>query len=134
MTEFDPFAGAHQIAANIRASKFTARDALEAYLDRTERYNPDLNAIIFSDPDGARQRADDLDALAARDEWLGPLHGVPMTIKESYNIAGMPTTWGMPSLKDNYAETNALSVDRLNAAGVNLFGKTNVPLLLAAGL
>ncbi len=131
MTDFDPFAGAHQIAADIRAKKVTARDVLEAYLERTERYNPDLNAIIFSDPDGARQRADALDALAARDEWLGPLHGVPMTIKESYNIVGMPTTWGMPSLTNNYADTNALSVDRLNAAGVNLFGKTNVPLLLA---
>ena len=115
MTEFNPFAGAFQIAADIRAKKTTARDALEAYLERTERFNPDLNAIIFSDPDGARQRADDLDAMAARDEWARPLHGVPMTIKESYNVAGMPTTWGVPSLKDNYAESNALSVDRLNA-------------------
>ncbi|NKB57534.1 MAG: amidase [Alphaproteobacteria bacterium] len=131
MTEFNPFAGAFQIAADIRAKKITARDTLEAYLERVERYNPDLNAIIFSDPEGARRRADDLDTMAARDEWAGPLHGVPMTIKESYNITGMPTTWGVPSLKDNYSDSNALSVDRLNAAGVNLFGKTNVPLLLS---
>jgi len=131
MSSFNPFAGAAQIAADIQAGKITARDALEAYLERVERFNPALNAIIFSDPEGARKRADELDAMAARDEWCGPLHGVPMMIKESYNVAGMPTTWGVPSLKDNYAEENALSVDRLLAAGVNLFGKTNVPLLLA---
>jgi len=131
MTEFNPFAGATQIAEDIRSKKTTARAVLEAYLDRMDRYNPDLHAIIVSDPDAARLRADDLDSKAARDEWLGPLHGVPMTIKESYDVKGMPTTWGLPSLKDNYAATNALSVDRLLAAGVNLFGKTNVPLLLA---
>ncbi len=131
MSEFDPFAGAAQIAADIRTKKTTARDVLEAYLDRVERFNPALNAIVVSDFEGARQRADDLDTLAARGEWQGPLHGVPMTIKESYNIAGMPTTWGVPALKDNIAEKNAMTVDRLNNAGVNLFGKTNVPLLLA---
>ena len=131
MTDFDPFSGAAQIAADIRTKKTTARDVLEAYIDRVERFNPALNAIIVSDFEGARQRADELDALGARDQWQGPLHGVPMTIKESYNIAGMPTTWGVPELKDNIAETNALSVNRLNAAGVNLFGKTNVPLLLS---
>lgn len=131
MSDFDPFAGAAQIAADIRTKKITARDVLEAYIDRVERFNPTLNAIIVSNFEGARQRADELDALGAEDQWQGPLHGVPMTIKESYNIAGMPTTWGVPQLKDNIAESNALSVDRLNAAGVNLFGKTNVPLLLA---
>ena len=131
MSDFDPFAGAAQIAADIRTKQTTAREVLEAYLDRVERFNPALNAIVVSDFEGARQRADELDALAARGEWQGPLHGVPMTIKESYNIAGMPTTWGVPALKDNIADTNAMTVDRLNAAGVNLFGKTNVPLLLA---
>ncbi len=131
MTEFDPFAGAVQIAGDIRTKKTTARDVLEGYLDRVERFNPALNAIVVSDFEGARKRADELDSLAAKGEWQGPLHGVPMTIKESYNVAGMPTTWGVPALKDNIAETNAITVDRLNAAGVNLFGKTNVPLLLA---
>ena len=86
MTEFNPFAGATQIAEDIRSKKTTARAVLEAYLDRMDRYNPDLNAIIVSDPDAARLRADDLDSKAARDEWLGPLHGVPMTIKESYDV------------------------------------------------
>lgn len=131
MPDFDPFTGATQIAADIRAKKFTSRETLDAYLERVARFNPALNAIVSSDIDGARSRADALDAMAARGEWAGPLHGVPMTIKESYNVAGLPTTWGVPALKDNIAESNAMTVDRLLDAGANLFGKTNVPLLLA---
>src|SRR5207247_554543 len=69
-------------------------------------------------------------ALARRDTW-GPLHGVPMTIKESYDVAGLPTTWGVPTYKNNVATRNAVAVDRLLGAGVGSFGKTNVPLFLA---
>jgi amidase len=61
----------------------------------------------------------------------GPLHGVPRTIKESYDVVGMPTTWGVPALKDNYPNKSAVAVDRMLAAGVVLFGKTNVPIHLA---
>src|SRR6185437_4729316 len=61
---------------------------------------------------------------------LGPLHGVPMTVKESYNVTGLPTTWGFPPLKNNIAKSNALVVQRMLDAGVTLFGKTNVPLWL----
>src|SRR3974377_1312836 len=71
------------------------------------------------------------DAALAKDEVWGPLHGVPMTIKESYNVAGSPTTWGDPKLKDNVTTTSAIAVERLEKAGVVLFGKTNVPLMLA---
>ncbi|MDD9914002.1 MAG: amidase [Rhodospirillaceae bacterium] len=131
MNDFNPFAGAAQIAEDIRMRKTTARDVLEVYLARVERFNPALNAIICSDAEGARQRADELDRLGAEELWQGPLRGVPMTIKESYNVAGMPTTWGVPDLKDNIADSDAMSVARLKAAGVNLFGKTNVPLLLS---
>src|SRR6185437_1166483 len=69
-------------------------------------------------------------ALARGDNW-GPLHGVPITVKESYDVAGMPTTWGVPELKTNIPTRNALAVDRLLGAGAVLFGKTNVPLLLS---
>ena len=71
-----------------------------------------------------------VDASPRGQVW-GPLHGVPMTIKESYNVAGSPTTWGDPALKDNVTKGSALSVERLEKAGVVLFGKTNVPLMLA---
>src|SRR5207302_1122443 len=67
---------------------------------------------------------------ARRQVW-GPFHGVPMTIKESYDVAGLPTTWGVPAYAKNVATKNAVAVDRLLGAGVVLFGKTNVPLLLA---
>jgi len=62
---------------------------------------------------------------------MGPLHGVPMTIKESYQFAGAPTTWGLTEMKDNIASVDALAVQRLAAAGANVFGKTNVPVRLA---
>ena len=131
MTKFNPFSGAAQIAEDIRTRKTSACDVLDAYLERVERFNPALNAIICSNVEDARRRADELDKLGAEDLWQGPLHGGPMTIKESYNVAGMPTTWGMPDLKDNIVDSDAISVARLKSAGVNLFGKTNVPLLLS---
>jgi amidase len=130
MTE-PAFQSALQLAAAIRERKLGCRELLELYLRRIEHHNPALNAIVWLDGDGARKRADAADAALARGEIWGPLHGVPMTIKESYDVVGMPTTWGMPELKSNMPRRNALTVDRLLAAGVVLFGKTNVPLLLA---
>ena len=125
------FRSAKQLAADIRAKRVGCLELLEAYVARVEKYNPALNAIVAMDLEGARQRARAADQALRRGKAWGPLHGVPMTIKESYDVAGMPTTWGVPELKDNVATGNALSVDRLLAAGVVLFGKTNVPLMLA---
>lgn len=125
------FQSATEIARRIRDRKTTAREVLEHFLARTATYNPKLNAIIWMDADRARKRADAADAALAKGQIWGPLHGVPMTIKESYNVAGSPTTWGDPALKDNVTTDNALSVDRMEKAGVVLFGKTNVPLMLA---
>ncbi|MEZ5857027.1 MAG: amidase [Hyphomicrobiaceae bacterium] len=122
---------AAEIARLIREKKTTATEALEHFLTRVDTYNPKLNAIIWQDRERARLRAKAADAALAKGEIWGPLHGVPMTIKESYNVAGSPTTWGDPALKDNVTEGSALSVERLEKAGVVLFGKTNVPLMLA---
>ena len=122
---------AAEIARSIRDRKLTAAEVLEHFLARVDRFNPKLNAIVWQDRDRARARAKAADAALARGEVWGPLHGVPMTIKESYNVAGSPTTWGDPSLKENVTATSALSVERLEKAGVVLFGKTNVPLMLA---
>jgi amidase len=126
-----PFQSAAQLAAAIRAKKIGCRELLDIYLKRVERFNPVLNAIIATDLPAARRRAEAADTALARGEVWGPLHGVPMTIKESFDVVGMPTTWGMPELKENFPQRNALAVDRLVGAGVTLFGKTNVPLLLA---
>jgi amidase len=125
------FQSAVAIARQIRQRKISASDALEHFLARVAKYNPRINAIIWLDADRARARAKAADAALAKGEIWGPLHGVPMTVKESYNVAGSPTTWGDPNLKNNVTETSALAVERLEKAGVVVFGKTNVPLLLA---
>lgn len=125
------FRSAKQLAQDIRRRKVGSLEALDAFLARMERFNPTLNAIVVTDVEGARRRARQADAALRKGKVWGPLHGVPMTIKESYDVAGMPTTWGLPALKDNIAPRNALAVDRLLAAGVVLFGKTNVPAWLA---
>src|SRR5712691_11068165 len=126
-----PFRSAKQLAADIRKKKIGCLELLDLYLARIEKYDGALNAVVVRDFDGARSRARAADrALSKRDVW-GPLHGVPMTIKESYDVAGLPTTWGVPASRNNIATKNAIAVDRLLGAGVALFGKTNVPLYLA---
>ena len=101
------------------------------FLARAERYNGALNAVIAWQVETARERARAADAAAAKGEFWGPLHGVPMTIKESFDVAGFPTTWGDPAFKDHRATTNSLLAQRMIDAGATLFGKTNVPLNLA---
>jgi amidase len=130
MTELH-FRSATGLAADIRTRRIGCRDLLEHYLERVERYNPTLNAIVATDLAGARHRADEADAALSRGEAWGPLHGVPMTVKESFNVAGLPTTWGAVQFKNNIGHDNALAVTRLLAAGAVIFGKTNVPLMLA---
>ena len=125
------FKTATELAAMIKSKEIGAEELLDHYIDRVERYNPSLNAIIVMDVERGRERARQADAALAKGEVWGPLHGVPMTIKESYNVAGLPTTNGRPDMKDNIAESDALAVERLKAAGVVLFGKTNVPINLA---
>ena len=122
---------AREQARLVRAGEISASDLLAQTLERVERFNPALNAVIHMDLDAARSRAAEADAATARGESWGVLHGVPMTIKESFDIVGMPSTWGVPDLKDNIATRNCLVVDRLLAAGAILYGKTNVPLMLS---
>ncbi len=125
------FKTASQLADMIERRDIGCEELLDLYLKRVDRFNPTLNAIIVLDAERARERAREADSALAQGERWGPLHGVPMTIKESYNVAGTPTTWGDPQMKNNIADEDALSVQRLKAAGVVLFGKTNVPLGLA---
>ncbi len=126
-----PFRSARRLAADVRKKKIGCLELLELYLARVEKYDRALNAIVVRDLDGARRRARAADRALARGQVWGPLHGLPMTVKESYDVAGLPTTWGAPALRDNIATRNAAVVDRLLGAGAVLFGKTNVPLYLA---
>ena len=102
---------AKRLSGLIRRGKIGCVELLDHYLVRVERFNPALNAIIVTDIPKARQRAEAADrALANGDIW-GPLHGVPMTVKESFDVEGLPTTWRVPELKNNVARSNALAVD-----------------------
>ena len=125
------FRPATALAQSIRDRQISCLELLDHYLQRVGRFNPQLNAIIVLDEERARERARQADAALARGEVWGPLHGVPMTCKESFNVAGLPTTFGSPQLKDNVATEDALAIQRLKAAGAVIFGKTNVPLWLA---
>jgi amidase len=125
------FASARRLAGMVRRRKAGCLELLEHFLRRVEKYNPALNAIIATDLPGARKRARAADRALKQGEVWGPLHGVPMTVKESYDVAGYSTTWGLPEYKDKIVTRNALAVDRWLASGTVLFGKTNIPVLLA---
>ncbi|MEM9623311.1 MAG: amidase [Pseudomonadota bacterium] len=125
------FASATELAAKISNKDISAVELLQHYLDRVDKYNPDLNAIVVDMREQALAAAQAMDDDLAAGKPTGPLHGVPMTIKESYNVAGTATTWGNPEWRDNIPDEDAESIKKLKSAGVNIFGKTNVPLSLA---
>jgi amidase len=125
------FSSATDLAAKIRQREIGSAELLEHFIARVERFNPGLNAIVTTDLDRARELARAADRALAAGQSLGPLHGVPMTVKESFNIAGLPTTYGLPDYRNNIAGEDALAVKRLRAAGAVIFGKTNVPPWLA---
>ena len=125
------FASAVELARQIKGKEIGCAELLAHYFERVDRFNPALNAIIVQIREPAMARAKAADQALARGEDWGPLHGVPMTVKESYDVAGTPTTWGLPDLKDNVAAKDALAITRLQGAGAVVFGKTNVPLMLS---
>jgi amidase len=125
------FADAVTLAKKIKQKEISSVELLNHYLERIERHNPDINAVVLFQTQKARVRAEAADAALAKGEDWGPLHGVPMTVKESYDIEGLPTTWGDPANKDNIAEADAVACERLQAAGAVIFGKTNIPIHLA---
>lgn len=126
------FFSAVKLARMVRARKISCAELLEHFLARVKRHNPKINAIIATRLPLARKRAAEADRqLRRRGAKPGPLFGVPMTVKESFDMVGLPTTWGLPELKKHRARTNALAVERLLAAGANVFGKSNVPVMLA---
>lgn len=125
------FAPAAEIATLIKRGEVSSLEILEHYFSRIDKYDSQLNAIVWQQRDEARALANAADRAIRRGEDTGALHGVPMTIKESYDVVGYPTTWGRPDLKDNFPQRDALAVARLKKAGAIIFGKTNVPYGLA---
>ena len=122
-----PFWPANRLARAVREKKIGSLELLNAYLARVDKYNPSLNAIVELDVPAARKRAQAADDAVMRGETLGPLHGIPMTVKDSIDVAGFASTWGVKDLKDNRPARSAPIVDALTAAGAVVFGKTNIP-------
>ena len=125
------FASTTELAAAIREGELSAVAVLDAYLAQIARHNPHLNAIVTLDAEGASARARAADAALARGEVWGPLHGVPFTLKDSFETAGMRTTAGYAPLGDYVPTEDSTVAARLKAAGGILLGKTNVSVLLS---
>ena len=123
------YRSAGELAQSLVKKEISALELTDQFIARIEALDGDLNAVPVRDFTRAREAAGRADAALARGERR-PLLGVPVTIKESYNIAGLPTTWGMPAARDFVPEEDALAVARLRNAGVVILGKTNVPFVL----
>ena len=119
-----------ELAGQIARGELSAVEACEAAIARIEALDGPINAVVVRDFDRAREQAKLRDKAKAAGQ-AGPLNGVPMTVKESYDIAGLKTTWGFEFARDFVADEDAHAVKRLKAAGAVILGKTNVPVALA---
>ncbi|MEU2952174.1 amidase [Streptomyces xanthochromogenes] len=121
------FRTAEELGAALRTGEVTSAQLTDEAISGIERDDKAVNAICVPDFDRARAAARDADEARARGD-VRPLLGIPVTVKESYNVAGLPTTWGMPPHRDHLPAEDAVQVSRLKAAGAVVLGKTNVPV------
>src|SRR5436309_11817632 len=118
---------AFELGTAIRDRTVSSREVVEAHLDRMEKVNADVNAVTVTLADEALSDADEADAAIARDEPTGPFHGVPMTVKETIDLAGSPTTHGVVAMADAVPPLDAPAVANLRAAGAIPIARTNAP-------
>src|SRR5579872_5699979 len=123
---------ATEMAAAIRRREILPTELLEAHLERIARLNPQLNAFAYVDEEGARQQANEADAALVKGSEIGPLHGVPLSIKSSIDVARWPCDCGSRLRAGYVAEHDATLVARLRQAGAIFLGNTNTPELLMA--
>ncbi len=122
------YASATAVADMIRTKKVSSSEVLEHFLARVERFDGAINAVVTLDEERARAAAATADAAVVSGAKLGPLHGVPMTVKDSYSTAGLRTTSGAPQLADYVPEEDAWAVAAMRGAGAIVYGKTNLPI------
>jgi len=127
------YRSATTLARQIRAAELCSREVVEACLERIDAVNPKINAVVQLVAERARSEADELDREAAAGRFRGPLHGVPITLKDSLDTAGIVSTGGTLGRKDHVPQWDAPVVARLRAAGAVLLGKTNTPELTFSG-
>src|SRR6201999_3459728 len=120
------YSDATKLAELIRTREVSPVEVMQAHLDRIEAVNPKVNAIVTI-ADGALKSAKDAEAAVLRGDELGPLHGVPFTVKDSIDTAKVPTQRGTPIFKGRTPDTDATSVARMKKAGALLLAKTNLP-------
>lgn len=118
---------ATDLAEAVRSKQVSAVELLDHFAARIEALNPLVNAVVTMDLDGARARAKELDDLLVRSGPIGPLHGLPITVKDTLETAGIRTTAGAEQLADHVPDNDADAVARAKAAGAIVFGKTNTP-------
>ena len=123
------FDSAHEILEKIKQGEVSSLEVLESFLAQVEKVNPKINAIVALDIERAKEKAKEADNKISIKSKLGPLHGLPMTIKDAFEVEGIVSTGGNPAWKDNIPKRNAEAVQRLVDAGAIIFGKTNVPFL-----
>lgn len=124
---FDHFASALDAAAAIRAKQISSVELTELMLRRIDAHQPALNSYVYILREQALAAAHQADDALARNQPIGPLHGVPISVKESFGVAGQPCTWGIPAFRNARSPHNATAVQRLLDAGAILLGATNVP-------
>jgi len=127
MSEDLVFRPATELAADIRAGELSPVTVVDAFLDRIDERDDDVNAWITVCDKRAREQAREAEAAVERGDDLGPLHGVPVAIKDLTEVEGVGLTWGAPPFADHVAERDAVVVQRLKAAGAIPLGKTNTP-------
>ncbi len=120
-----------EAATAVRMKEISSRELTDLVFERIDARNPQVNAVIEFRREVADVEAAAADDAVAHGDEVGRLHGVPMTIKESFNVAGMHTTWGNPAFADSVAASDSTVTARLRAAGAIIIGKTNVPFMLA---
>ena len=124
------FRSATAAAEMARSGQISSRELTELALARIDALNPSLNAVVELRPEAALQEAATADEVTARGEAMGPLHSVPVTIKEALQITGMHNTWSNPAFRDFVAERDATVVRRLRRAGAIVVGTTNLAFML----
>ncbi|MGB5311361.1 MAG: amidase family protein, partial [Polyangiales bacterium] len=119
---------AGECLAALQAGEVSSVELVDACIARIERLNPELNAVVATDYERAKESARSADDARSRGVMLGPLHGLPMSVKDSLQTAGLVTTSGAPELRDFIPEEDAVAVERVLTAGAIILGKTNLPI------